>query len=1235
MLRFAIASSQRLGQNRLGPSFMDHRWRQSSFRLPTPLSSFAGHRGQSNDRAFCTCSKYDFVEYDSNADVDEFGPDPYSDSSLWKLDDMNLGAERQADDTHRSNALFDSTGFLDGRTLSQSAHLISELDAMFSQTSLPRAPPLSEDTFSLSLDEEHNSNEQPDGHEMTFGDELSDMLNSWQEPGAGTNRRASSSETAASASSSSSGRSLQGEASDSLQDKRAFVHLLVRRGRLREAVNELAEISRDEEGLSPEDLFTIHEVLRSAQSSKGYFSAYGAYALLTAQPNVQPEARTFTLMFNLCIKMFRLDDLQPLFADMAKYGISSQDLLRNTSPLLVTNSPSSSLDPCPAIAVPFSIKEQKKADLQQFYRANEVTDHAVLPYDYDTSTPIEINSNDPEALREQELKLETQALARAVEQYRRTVAMLEAIGKATELKPSQRLIAHWFPALCDAILAKQDAILKKPVTEPWEALLLLLPPNKLAVVTIHAVLAPIQAQGVIPFVQTCANLGRQIESEVGFMRLRKEKPGLVKYLGKDPATGAVERAVRRAFSNEEVWPKGVVIQLGGELLHTLLQTATVPPDPKEKRSTAVLGEMLPAARSVSNREELPKLISRMTSAHSWQSYKEAQASPTKEREKAFKHTYTYTTKRKVGAITCAPSVLQTIRDGHLAQEANHARMLPMVVPPKPWTAPDVGGYLVVKSNVMRVRDSRLQWDMLSKTGTDLSNVYRSLDELSAVPWKINKRVLRVAQELWQRGGGIGDLPSRTDLPLPEAPDNYKDMDPAERSAYYRHLRRQQRANADLHSLRCDTTLKLGVAEQFQNLDRFYFPHNMDFRGRTYPIPPHLNHLGSDLCRGLLCFSEGRELGPNGLGWLKVQLANLFGNNKCSFADRQRFADENMARVLATAADPAAETWWHAADDPWQALSTCYELTDALASPDPARHVSYLPIHMDGSCNGLQHYAALGGDEEGARKVNLLPAPQPDDVYSGVATIVSRLVEEDAQKGHSIALLLRDRISRRIVKQTVMTSVYGVTYVGARAQIQNALSSTDLLDDDAAWQASRYLAAHTLEAVREMFVGAREIMAWLATCAGLIAQSGEPVMWTTPLGLPVVQPYRRPGKQFVQTVVQKVTLQESSDDLPIHVTRQRTAHPPNFIHSLDSTHMMLTCLEMADQGYTFASVHDSYWTHACTVDPMNQILRQKFVDMHSEPLLENLLASFRRNYPNVDFPDVPKSHDLDLSQVLES
>lgn len=94
----------------------------------------------------------------------------------------------------------------------------------------------------------------------------------------------------------------------------------------------------------------------------------------------------------------------------------------------------------------------------------------------------------------------------------------------------------------------------------------------------------------------------------------------------------------------------------------------------------------------------------------------------------------------------------------------------------------------------------------------------------------------------------------------------------------REVQHINKLNGDLHSLRCDMILKLNVAEKMRN-DLMYFPFNMDFRGRVYPIPPHLNHMGADVCRGLLTFGFGKPLGERGLWWLKVHLANLMGKDK--------------------------------------------------------------------------------------------------------------------------------------------------------------------------------------------------------------------------------------------------------------------------------------------------------------------------------------------------------------------
>jgi DNA-directed RNA polymerase, mitochondrial len=83
----------------------------------------------------------------------------------------------------------------------------------------------------------------------------------------------------------------------------------------------------------------------------------------------------------------------------------------------------------------------------------------------------------------------------------------------------------------------------------------------------------------------------------------------------------------------------------------------------------------------------------------------------------------------------------------------------------------------------------------------------------------------------------------------------------------------------------------------------YLPHNLDFRGRAYPIPPHLNHLGDDLSRGLLKFGEKKALGERGLRWLKIHLANLFGYDKANFDDRVAFVMDHMDDIYDSAEKP--------------------------------------------------------------------------------------------------------------------------------------------------------------------------------------------------------------------------------------------------------------------------------------------------------------------------------------------
>ncbi|KAK8810646.1 hypothetical protein WA158_007221 [Blastocystis sp. Blastoise] len=183
--------------------------------------------------------------------------------------------------------------------------------------------------------------------------------------------------------------------------------------------------------------------------------------------------------------------------------------------------------------------------------------------------------------------------------------------------------------------------------------------------------------------------------------------------------------------------------------------------------------------------------------------------------------------------------------------------------------------------------------------------------------------------------------------------------------------------------------------------------------------------------------------------------------------------------------------------------------------------------------------------------------------------------------------------------------------------------------------SIYLARTTLESLGETNKGAVQIMSWLNEVAGKVAHENQPMAWITPLGLPIIQPYRKSKSFNILTSKQHLTLKLEMDSQPVKTTRQRTAFPPNFIHSLDSSHMMMTAVACDKLGLTYSSVHDCFWTHACDVPVMNRTLRDQFVALYSQPILENFYNSLKLRYPTIKFDRPPERGDLDINIVKQS
>ncbi|KAH9500201.1 hypothetical protein Btru_077470 [Bulinus truncatus] len=574
-------------------------------------------------------------------------------------------------------------------------------------------------------------------------------------------------------------------------------------------------------------------------------------------------------------------------------------------------------------------------------------------------------------------------------------------------------------------------------------------------------------------------------------------------------------------------------------------------------------------------------------------------------------------------------------------------IVPMLIPPVPWVSKNIGGLMLGSPSLIRMGFDMHHVDSLKNVkSTQFPAVLDSLNTLSACAWNINKPILDLQIEIFNsRGNSLLKIsPPASDFP--PLPTIKADMSVKDKAAIYRERMHLQQKKQDVHGLWCSDLYRLSIANKYRD-EIFWFPHSLDFRGRTYPLPPHFNHLGSDNVRGMLLFAKGKPLGDKGYDWLKIHLVNLTGYKKrCSNQERLEFANSIMDLILDSADNPmTGEKWWQNADEPWQALACCMEIAKIERYEGrKEEYICHFPVHQDGSCNGLQHYAALGRDQAGAESVNLYPFDVPKDVYSDVVELVEKIRLKDAEEGNEIAKVLDGFVKRKVIKQTIMTTVYGVTRYGAKAQIHRQLKDLKEFPIDHAWPASIYLTHTTFSCLREMFTATKDIQDWLTESARHISALA-PVDWVTPLGFPVLQPYYK-----------KLSKAESKlDKFKPNTMKQKNAFPPNFIHSLDSTHMMLTSLYCMHAGTTFVSVHDCYWTHACDVPIMNKICREQFVNMHRQPLLEDLsehlIEQVKKFYQLPHLQDelkdksitsllellsnIPKRGTFDLDNVLKS
>lgn len=528
---------------------------------------------------------------------------------------------------------------------------------------------------------------------------------------------------------------------------------------------------------------------------------------------------------------------------------------------------------------------------------------------------------------------------------------------------------------------------------------------------------------------------------------------------------------------------------------------------------------------------------------------------------------------------------------------------------------------------------------------DLRQEYDCINALQRTEWSINPQLLEVMRNIWEQGSEWGGLPAREDIPLPPYPFSKErnEMTEEEKEVFRAWSRKRSTIYSENNrsvSKRIQVERTLQVAEHFAKYDKFYYVWQNDFRSRKYASSTFLSPQSADWSKALMQFNRGVAINNwDDARWLCIQGANLYGNDKVSLDERERWAWDYVEEAKRIVDDPYTNNEWVTADKPFQFLAWCYEIV--AMTRHGWGYMSHLPCSADGSCNGLQHLSAILRDERGGKATNLIPSDLPQDIYTEVAEETTRKVTAD---GHELAQkCLQFGIDRKLAKRPVMIVPYSGTRHACRAYIEEAIQdkikngAENIFGDDL-FEVSNYLSGHIWESIAGVIVSARRVMDYVKDIADIYADRGQHMEWVTPTGWLVLQQYNETEAKRIKTHINGdvVSLSFPREKDKVHRHRTGLGASPNFIHSLDAAAMTKTINHASAYMRDFAMVHDSYGTHSSHMPLMSTILREEFVKMYEQ---NNVLTQLREHailtLGTQDIPEPPVQGNLDLRNVLKS
>ena len=548
-------------------------------------------------------------------------------------------------------------------------------------------------------------------------------------------------------------------------------------------------------------------------------------------------------------------------------------------------------------------------------------------------------------------------------------------------------------------------------------------------------------------------------------------------------------------------------------------------------------------------------------------------------------------------------------------------------------------------NFVKGTNNQLLQEMANKWD-EMPSVWGSVNILQETEWTINTFIYKVINECWDKSIKIGKLPINPEsIDVPPRP---YDIDTNPDS-----LKKWKRLKAKWHEDKTRNSSKfiqvkmiLDTAKELMNFSHFCYPMQLDTRGRVYTKPALLTNQSADYAKSLLTFKYGKPIADEeSFRNFAVAGSNLFGEaDKESLNTRLDWVRANENKILASAKSPFDEKFWTNADKPFQFLAWCNEYKSFADTDFDASFITTLPLQMDCSNSGLQHYSALMRDTIGGSATNLVASEKPNDVYGIVA---NKLIEILKTKDDEMAKKwLSYGIDRKITKKPVMCLPYSLTmftcrrYLAEHIETQKIDKNINHNFGDDLFKATQYLTPLIWTAIHEVIVGARQVMKYLKKITQLASSENLPVTWISPLNFPIqIACYEQKSKRVQTKIGDTIYLSFREDTKKIDKRKTSNKICADFIHSLDASLLQLAVVKAHNEGVkTFSVIHDSFGVIAPDVPKMSKAIREAFCEIYKQDILKKFsddIYAMLSIKNQKKFPTIPPKGDLNLELVKDS